>query len=367
MQMFVGLLCFVTVSSASYCNSQSCSPKQYVKCGKCVCLSTKAICCNVTGELDLPRNINALRISCSRFEKFSFSIISSNIRLNDLYFIDNQVKEIDNTAFKTQSFLSGLYITSTRFNHKTNELFVATGKIRNLKYLKLINVNLSHFITKHFSSVNRDKILSVDLTSNSFTILDFAAFSSFKCLRRLYFKNNILSEFIGTSSIDSLKIINLSGNKLANKSWSFCINSTHSLLKKVKRIYMANNQTDSYDERKFSCLQKLNFLDLSFNNFRHFNSKRFESHSSLDTLILSNNQLFEIKGARYPKSLININLNWNSFYSLSTLCGNTSFDTASNLQVLNVSNNRLTHSPLGDLRCFLIFKFSMSVATGLKV
>lgn len=209
--------------------------------------------------------------------------------------------------------------------------------------------------------------------------------------------NNEISKLHYNSSLDNLKLLNVSLNNLQEIDRKFIStlihleildlsqNTLHS--KTVEGIFknpalyylnLSHNKLNELNDRMFQQLSLLSSLDLSFNKIGNISLNCFSKQTNLQTLNLSSNRLLDLKYDWFRnlqnldtlilkkndlKILRNVvffplnhlrvlDLSQNSIKSLSLL----SFKGLVNLEYLNISNNMISHFPDGVFRFLVSLK-----------
>jgi Leucine-rich repeat (LRR) protein len=287
-----------------------------------------------------PASIIKLDLARNNFTQFPVELFNL-ISLNELDLSRNKIKAVDlendspsqfyNTSLtsldlslnRLKNFPTSLYKFHNlqELDLKDNQLS-GTLTLKGLLYLKALNIPNQNLEKIVISNVSRDRY------GSEIFITDFSP-----SMDSIHLKNNKIESFIvEAEQNESIRIINLSQNKLADFPYD---------LHKFRNL---ENLDLSYNLIEFVTIsrdfgEKLNFLNLSHNQIQEI--KVEPSRFDFSEINLSNNRLTLIPSSFFLEAkTIKVNLSNNNIKNMMiTEPTNSRLDV---LQVLDLSNNPIT-------------------------
>jgi len=181
-------------------------------------------------------------------------------------------------------------------------------------YFDLSNLNLNRIPVEELSGLNEEKVYTLDLSNNSFTILTQNMFRIFPNVKQIHLDHN--------------QITNIDNGAFAGLSKLEIINFSYNQLTKIEPYY-------------FTGLLKLYNLDLSHNKIEVIEDNSFHNDEfrlrELQSLNLGNNRIKRIKLSDFDglSGLKHLTLAHNPITEIIT---NNSTDRLRYIQVLDISN-----------------------------
>lgn len=262
-------------------------------------------------EIDGYRSLKTLRMNFCHLKKLKIS--HSMNKLETLVLDQNNFDSID----KTWRALANL----KKINLSMNTLKLdASNVFAGLKNLKSINISCNKILSIHSKAFQGlDALEDLNLSGNNLQRLDPEVFSYVPNLKRLDLSENELETEMSTSSISQrlktlvLKVKNLRGSRLtSNKEGVF------SCLEQLEYLDLSSNKISSVDSKMLKGLRKLKRLDLSENEIENVSLDAFsDAATTLEEINLKDNCLIdEMKDVlRHEFATIKISLNKNESLS----------------------------------------------------
>ncbi|XP_013407048.2 protein slit-like [Lingula anatina] len=219
----------------------------------------------------------------------------------------------------------------------------AFGNIGNLQMLSLSDNKFADLadLVAVMSKNATSSILNMNLAGNRLKYIAHGAFAELTVLESLLLNDNVIEKLEPESMRNTSRLVTLeiSGNflrELHNDTFKYCTNLQHLTLKR--------NPLVSIDDHAFSTIKHLKTLDLSACGLgRHNITNTFQNLSSLETLMLDNNEISDLpegalKGTNSLTTLWAVNNSMVKF-PLSAIRGLKSLTT------LYLSNNKIQVVP----------------------
>ena len=309
---------------------------------------------------------------------------SSNSRhnLRTLRLHTNNISTLHVNVFKLLKKLHTLDVSHNVIHNLPIDVFKALTQLKTL--------DLSHNAVEQIPSnllTSQENLLTLDLSCNTITTLYV---NVFKSLRRLYVLDmsyNVLQEVLSDvfQSLTGLKALDLSHNTI-----EVIPTQLFTALGNLLTLDLSSNSLSNLQPESFLALKNLTVLNLCCNNLTTIASKTLETLSALDVLYLSKNKITEFLESLFLSTtnlrslevsenhlksipfqcfenlnlLIYLNLSTNSLTSLP------SFNAQRQLQVLDLSENRLarlisgTFKNLGNLSFLSLHKNELIALSG---
>jgi insulin-like growth factor-binding protein complex acid labile subunit len=250
-------------------------------------------------------SLKLLDLSANKIKKLVNRAFDGLKNVSKLELDLNDIEQIEMNAFTD-------VVNLNRLNLDSNQIFTLKNVQFNTNIMELF---IQFNFISNFSEINASTLKSLHISNNRIQEINYATH-----LQRLEFLDLSQNRLISIneksfSNLNGLKYLNLSGNRLDLES-------------EFDNISYFKNQTI------------LETLDLSFNLIKFFNTnKTFHFLSSLKCLNLSNNKLRSIKPFIFGflEELYNLNLASNNLSLLNQSC----FCNLNKLQILKLSFNQL--------------------------
>jgi Leucine-rich repeat (LRR) protein len=254
------------------------------------------------------------------------------VGLENLTFLDlsaNKIKKLVDRGFNGLKSVSKLELDLNDINQIEMNSF---ADLSSLDKLNLDSNQISSLKNVQFNANLTELSLRLNFISNLSEIRSTS-------LKRLYISKNRIQEINSVTHLPNLEYLDLSQNRLISlKEISF------SALNSLKYLNLSGNrldlESDSYNISYFKNQTSLETLDLSSNLIKNMSSKQtFLNLNSLKSLNLSNNKLNLIKPFLFEflYQLNDLNLAANNLSRLFENC----FLNLHKLQILKLSFNRL--------------------------
>jgi Leucine-rich repeat (LRR) protein len=274
------------------------------------------------------------------------NVTKLKFELNDIYQIEmNTFTYLEN--LKTLD-LDSNQITSLKnvqFNANLNELSLQSNFISNLSEINSTSLKRLFISKNRIQEINfatrLPNLTYLDLSQNRLISLKKVSFSSLNCLKYLNLSGNRLdldSEFENVSFFRSqthLITLDLSSNLIKN----ITSNKTFQYMNSLKSLNVSNNKLNSIQPFVFGFLYELNNLNLASNNLSTLNKNCFFSLNKLEILKLGFNQLKSLDFLRdqrnFVKNLKSLDLGNN----IIEFIGENDFEVNHNLTYLNLNAN----------------------------
>ncbi|PIK56257.1 hypothetical protein BSL78_06840 [Apostichopus japonicus] len=193
--------------------------------------------------------------------------------------------------------------------------------------------NLQHIPT----STGCENAAMLEVHENNIQLINQETVNGYRFVQTLDFSQNQISHiepgaFLNVSNVKHLLLSNNALVTLRNRT--FVGTERH-----LKRIYLDKNEVAIIEEAAFHGLNKVQYLDLGYNNIQSITSGHFLDMPGLEFLILENNELVSIENDTFNCliSLEVIALNNNKLTSIP----NGLFDGLTTLKDIDLSQNRL--------------------------
>lgn len=234
-----------------------------------------------------------------------------------------------------------------------------------LEQLDSLNLSLNHIeIIKpevFMVSLNKSRLLLLDLSYNLLTYLPEDIFVHLYNLRQLYLQGNKLTMLDGLYSVNlkNLNYLNLCCNNFT------MLNITLKHFSNLKELDVSFNQFKNIDEFAVKSLER---IILSHNIFEEVTLDNFARLPYLKRIDLSYNKFNKLPTSNFPqnpngtKPLINIFLNNNNI----THIDETFFINFNYINVLNLSNNEIKEIKQGTFKHAKVLKVLSVSNCGLK-
>jgi insulin-like growth factor-binding protein complex acid labile subunit len=276
-------------------------------------------------------NLNVLEI---RFNKLDMIVNKSFQNLKNINQIDLSSNEKTSIAnlFNNLTNLTDLNIEYNRIENVNDEdLFGLTNlqtlKVGKNKFLK----NISQYSLQSLINVE-----TINFGSDSIEYLDRNLFSKATKLKKLYIQDNLILSIdngflIPLKSLTNLYLQNNNIKSIGNMS----LNSLVMLIE----VNFENNQIDSIEENSFLNLGSLTTLNLCQNNISYLAKNTFIGLKKLTNLSLKRNKIslekLENNIFDYLDKVVYLDLSYNLIHTIL----NNVFSKLANLNILNLNNN----------------------------
>ncbi|CAH0384158.1 unnamed protein product [Bemisia tabaci] len=190
-----------------------------------------------------------------------------------------------------------------------------------------------------FDSLCSLNIQTLDVSYNHFVLLPTLGFSTLKRLKDLYLNNNEISMIAERSlhGLKQLQIFDLSSNRIV----SLPVDMFRDCADSITEIYLQNNSINVLSPELFTNLNQLMSLDLSFNQLTSawINKDTFSGLIRLVLLNLSHNSIARLDASMFHDlyTLQILNLQNNQIESIQP----DTFAPMSNLHTLKLSSNKI--------------------------
>lgn len=184
------------------------------------------------------------------------------------------------------------------------------------------------------------ELRELDLSNNDLNTVPAKVFSSLRRLRKLYLHNNEISVVaeMALYNLQVLQVLNLSGNKIVSLPPELLQNVSD-----LVELYLHNNSLTVLPLGLLTGLQQLLVLDLSHNELTNdwVDGETFEDLIRLVVLNLSNNRMTRVDAITFRNlySLQVLRLEHNAIEAVA----DNAFSSMYNLHTLLLSHNQLTH------------------------
>ena len=280
------------------------------------------------------------------------------IKVKKIYLNNNPIKRIENKTFiKLANNLEELWLDSDISEPINGIPFAITYYLRNLQIIHLKNFNVNQIENNQLQKLQRLEILG--LQGCNIKSIEINAFNGLINLKELYLDSNQLDRIPieSLNELKSLRILSLAQNNIKIISMSSPLlnlkhiiqldlsynglkqidqNSFNSINSTLEKLYLQNNELNSFNLNFIKSLTKLSELNLDFNVLKSLkNSNNFISTTSSLFKNSKNLQYLSIQG------------NQIQFDEESSSGGGSGiFNGLSNLQKLNLARNNIKFIPL---------------------
>ena len=246
----------------------------------------------------------------SELNELSFS----RIKVKKIYLNNNPIKRIDNRTFiRLANNLEELWLDSDADESISGIPFAIIYYLRNLQILHLKNFNIITIESNQLQKLQRLEILG--LQACNVRTVDVNGFAGLVNLKELYLDSNQLDR-IPTEALNELKSLRI--------------------------LSLAQNNIKIINAGSFSRLVQ---LDLSYNGLKQIDASAFNTlNSTLEKLYLQNNELnsYNLNFIKSLTKLHELNLDFNILKSLTNPSNNDLvFKNAKNLQYLSIQGNQI--------------------------
>ena len=318
----------------------------------CRCHTSLAICSNVPYIPKLPNQIKAAIVADSKFQTVNREIMQNLTSLNLTYLLlgNNSVQNITSDAFEDLRHLRKLEIDHERQLKPVTvrNMLHAVSKSLESFVIKELNwtsyANSTFFPGDLFAGLSNSSLTHVGIIRCNMSIFSDSWFPVDNSVRSL----DLTQNFIRLGRATYAKLTNLQNLTLYMNSYKnfpdFCNDSLR--LPNLKSLDIAANKlTDFYSlNRRLSCLESLETLNINKHSIRILYDRTFESLKSLKTLYVSEiSQLYILQGNAFNSdTLQRIVFDDNSFQFTSTSFNPKEiFKNLPSLLSLDISRNYL--------------------------
>jgi Leucine-rich repeat (LRR) protein len=295
-------------------------------------------------------NLKQLNIQSNRIKVIQDKLLGDKTKLETLNLYQNNIENIGAISLNTLHSLKTLYLFSNKIKSIAFGNFI---HLLSLKELKLDKNEIGSFAAYTF--VGLEKLDFLDLSANKIKRLVNKAFEGLKVLTHLKLELNDINQiesdvFVGianlthltldSNQIFTLKNVQFNENLVGlSVRFNFISNLSEIFSPSLKSLYLSSNRIQEINF--VSHLPNLERLDLSQNRLISLNDKSFSQLNKLKYLNLSWNKLdFESNLSYFggQNNLEQLDISFNQIKYLNT---NKTFQYLASLKSLNVSNNKL--------------------------
>ena len=231
-----------------------------------------------------------------------------------------------------------------RIRNSTIYTFPILSKCTSLRKIDLVKNKITHISENAFSGLKYITTIDILQKHNTVELIDKNAFSNLPVLKELdlsHYFFNIFPNFNGTTNLQRLK---LQFSNITYLPKNLC-----RYLPNLETLDLSENTITTLPD--FSRCKKLKVLDLFQNRIKTI-EKQLTNLNKLEILTLSDNHLTVIANGTFTGSphITNLYLDWNLIHTIEDYA----FNGIQNLEVLNVSNNKLKKLPSKGLRSLVV-------------
>ncbi|KAL8566292.1 hypothetical protein ACOMHN_028949 [Nucella lapillus] len=248
-------------------------------------------------------HLKVLDLSSNGMRELPFQVFSSLITLKELNLANNSIADVDQTTF--------------------------TG-LRSLVKLDFSDNFLRFIPEQAFATVS--SLQRLDLSRNRLAVIGNNAFNRMGSLVRVYLGDNRLHTIPSMSGLDRLEEVDLGHNNLTSLP-----STMFTGLRNLSKVVLRGNGFHTLSTKIFHDCRQLRHLDLAHNQLPGLSPMHFVNVDNLQYLDLSHNDVFTIGTMFKNIRLRTLLLSNNRLQKL--LRG----DVSSTLEVLDVSNNQISH------------------------
>lgn len=306
-------------------------------------------------------NLNYVDLSNNLLIRIHPDTFENNTNLQQLSLSGNVLRLPESTTkpnyLLKSSILTDLDLSKCELRQITKETFTELPQLVSLN----LESNYLHFLSPEMFD-KLESLEEINLANNLITDVNPELFIDIEDLTKVNLSNNSISKFDDVD-IESLRELDLSYNMFKTLE-STALEGTPD----VTNVNFSHNSIEKIDEDTFTDLNKLRYLDLSYNNIKGPLLKTlFETNEALETLLLAHNAnltYFDGFSGEF-NNLYRLDLSYCGIYKLNEdafeslqflatldLSGNTlndlssrTFSKLSRLNNLDLSNNQLKSLP----------------------
>lgn len=283
---------------------------------------------------------SATTVFCQGTDYESLKLFFSNGTTIDLSLEKVSASILDSTSFENMVNLENLKLIRGGIQNLKDEVFVKNSK---LVTLDISNNEIEDISNSTFKGLSNLK--SLNLSYNQLQFLPQGVFQDLRSIQQISISNNkfqILPFGVFDPIKSFLSVIDLSKNKIVSIQDDF-----FTFAPNVKKLLLNDNQIHKLALNTFNDLEHLEYLDLANNNLNELYRNVFNKLSSLNYLNLSRNKIVGFSYSSF-KNLINLevlNFNSNPLRNLTR----KAFQNCKNLETLYLSNTSITQLSDYDL------------------
>jgi Leucine-rich repeat (LRR) protein len=318
------------------------------------------------------RALKILHLFSNKITSIKFGNFIHLVNLEELKLDKNEIGSFDANTFIGLEKLLLLDLSANKIKRLVDGVFHGLKNVKKLDlhlndidrieidtFIELENLQNLIFDSNQISSLKNVRFNSkLDRLSLRFNMLSNLNDINSKSLTYLYVSNNRIQDInFKISLLPSLEHLDLSQNRLINiREESFLD------LDKLKYLNLSFNRLDLGSKCNnvsyFKSQTRLETLDLSFNEIKYLDTNlTFKYLDSLKTLNLANNKLKSIDSWIFVflPNLNELNLAMNNLSILNNMC----FCNLSNLKVLNLNSNQMSSTSFlnGSKNCLYNLDF----------
>lgn len=210
----------------------------------------------INKQLNSFPNLKTLRITSSILKTFNSSLTSGLMQVEALRLNGNEIEEI--AEFPRLPVLKKLFLSDNKINILRRKTF------RNIKMLKLLTFENNNIFYIHGEAFGKNHELhELNLNRNQLSFLEPSSFNKNMKLKEISMNYNSI-KFLPTEIFQNnvdLETLRLHGNNLKSLQRNIFMNNFN-----LRWIELGENQLTFIHSNVFEKLQKLEFVDFSFND-----------------------------------------------------------------------------------------------------
>ncbi|XP_052762733.1 toll-like receptor 2 type-2 [Mya arenaria] len=318
--------------------------------------------CNGKGNLQtlskekFPLGVYRLHVSNFIFQNLSMETFPPSLNVTKFYAMKNDIWHMDDNTFLYFSSLNEVSISDCTIKNIT-QIFQAVSSVKVNVTLSIEGMRLTHLNDKQPLMHGDANLTKLTLGGNDISELDTRLFAGLSRLQHLSVVRNSISHFSANNSqLKGIKSLDLQNNRLNASTARFCLENGKRLFPNLFILNVGYNSISIITNMTFSCLQRLNTLDLTHNDISNLDIASMAHLISLQRLILKQNWIQTFSGlipGNFPPKLTYLDLKDNQISpSLPALCSNGSA-TKNKLSILNLSYNRIRRITSDNTSCLV--------------
>nr|XP_034177300.1 TLR4 interactor with leucine rich repeats-like [Osmia lignaria] len=233
-------------------------------------------------------------------------------------------------SFGNISNITALSLNDQRTDYYYNEVLQVNTVYPKLLYLNLRNTKISGIISTEFNPF--PQLSYLDLSNNQFISLNFIQLWN-NSLTYLNLNRNQISQFF-LHELNNLISLNLVDNSIKSIGDGYDLDLRG--LSRLEHLSIANNRINFISETAFNHTVKLRYLNISGNALTAFSPELFTPLTSLEVLILDNNNFNDIP-LIMSSNTTTLSMNCNNITYLKP----NSLDVLLHLRKLSLAGNRI--------------------------
>ena len=236
---------------------------------------------SINGSFSAIQSLKSLDLSNNKLKHISKANYEGCTHLQYLYLNKNEIIQIEKDSFRDMNSLFELNM----YGNEITNISQLNSLLSPLRNLTIIRFDKNSIEAMPDSGILLSNIILFQATNNKLQVIKSGTFTGMHSLEMLYLGNNNIHTIEPGSFPLSLKILNLTGNKLRT------INTQFNNLNSLEYLVITHNHITDFAKGALKNLPNLITLNLCHNDIRRIPPNTFYYLRNLEDLILCRNNL----------------------------------------------------------------------------